>query len=672
MRNLGDMICCSIQNKGYRQILDILKSVEMAEIRLDLCDLTEEQIEKIFSQDVPLIATCRAPQGASYGEFARTERLLTLAIRSGAHYADLEIEAPKPVSKRIAQACAEWGSVMIRSYHDFSGTPDLEQLRELVDKCRHHDGEIVKIVTTANSPEDAALVNSLYKSYTPASLVAFAMGEYGRQSRLECLRCGAPFTYAALSAEEATAPGQWVYDDMFREVYGGRPMLDAGVVRMPASKSYAQRAVVAAALAEGKSVLKGYTPCADSEAAVNIAGALGANVIRKRGAAGTTTLEIDGIAAAPSCMQDLRIDVGESGLLTRLMTPIAAQLCTGEALIEGHGTLLRRPLQDAARTMAALGAQISSEGGSDIFVPLKVSGPLGAGRITVDGSKSSQLVSGALMALPLGDRNSSLSVQNPTSIPYLYMTLDIMRHFGVKARSEMYGGRKLLDNDWSKCTEILLKLKENQRYKAAELDIEGDWSAATVFLAAAAIFGKATISGLDTSSLQADLGMIDLLIDAGASVSQMDEPKGPISVQKAPLRALKADLSNSPDLFPVVAVFCAFCQGRSSLRGVHRLLHKESNRADNIVNMLVQMGVKARIKDDDLIIDGESLDSRILSGRLLKGGAYTSSADHRMVMALRLAELGADSPVEIDDTACVAKSYPEFNKVWNEYIWKKL
>lgn len=673
------MICCSIGHKNARQIEAILRKVEMAELRLDLCDLSEEEIENIFSSsDTPLIATCRTADG----DYHKAERLLTLAIKAGARYADLEIEAPKPVSKRIANACAEWGTTLIRSYHNCGCTPSLDELRAVADKCRHHDGEVVKIVTSAQSPEDADTVLALYRYYTAESLVAFAMGEAGAMSRIKCLEKGAPFSYAAVDgAVSGTASGQMPYSEMYRAVYGERKALDAAGLRAPASKSFAQRAILAAALADGVSVLKGYTPCGDSESALKVAKEMGASVKRKRGAGGTVTLEITGIGGAAgefasqagSAVQERVFHVGESGLLTRLLMPLGCALFPDGIRIEGEGTLLQRPLQGAAATMEALGCKVDGDGEqTDVTVPLALQGPLRPGRIETDGSRSSQLVSGALMALPLCAKNSTLHVMNPVSIPYIYITLDILRRFGVKVRSEMYCGRQLLADDWSKCTEIVLKIKENQRYRAAELDLEGDWSAAAPFLAAGAVYGSVSVSGLDTSSLQADLTVMDILVGAGASVSQTGSPEqettGIITVKKAPLQGIKADLTNCPDLFPVTAVLCAFCQGKSVLRGVHRLSHKESDRAEGIKDMLCRMGVRAQIKDDDLIVEGESLDSRILNGRLLKGGKYTSSHDHRMVMALRLAEPGADSPVEIDDEGCVGKSFPSFNEIWKNRI----
>ncbi len=650
--------------------MEILRDVEMAEIRLDSCDLSDEEIAEVFGCDIPLIATCRIS-----GCGLRTaEHRLTEAIKAGARFADLELDAPVSLGRRIARACAEWGTVLIRSYHDFEGTASADELRAVADRCRHSGGEIVKIVTYAHDAGDAARVLSLYNYYTAESLVAFAMGQEGAFSRVECLRRGSPFSYCCADASEASAPGQMTYEAMYRAVYGAHSRIEAGTIRMPASKSYAQRAIIAAALSEGISVLSGFSGCDDSCAALRVARDMGAEVSAEDAHDGSQTLTVKGIAASTGCLEQGRLDVGESGLLARIMIPLASQLYREGAVIEGGGTLLSRPLQGAATAMRALGADVTAMGAGadskDITVPVSVRGPLGEGKATLDGSRSSQLVSGAIMALPLGDRHASLSVTKPASIPYIYMTMDILRKFGIKVRSEMYGGRALLDEDWSKCTEIMLKVKERQTYRAASFDIEGDWSAAAVFLAAGAVFGQVSLSGLDTTSLQADISMMDILMDAGASLSQMDEPKGVVTVTKAPLRAVKADLRNCPDLFPVAAVFCAFCQGQSVLKGVRRLAHKECDRAAAIVAMLEQAGVRVQVKGDDMIIHGQSLVSRILCGRLLKGGLYSSCRDHRMVMALRLAGLGADSPVTIDDTACVAKSYPKFNDIWDEYIRK--
>ena len=252
----------------------------------------------------------------------------------------------------------------------------------------------------------------------------------------------------------------------------------------------------------------------------------------------------------------------------------------------------------------------------------------------------------------------------------MFITLEVLKKFGVKIGNEMLGGRDFLESngDWSLCTEMIFKVRGGQRLKATDIDLEGDWSAAANFLVAGAVFGKVEVEGLDTSSLQADLSIMDILMDAGASLSQVDGQKGNIVVQRAPLRSFNVDASNCPDLFPMISVLAAFCQGTSRIAGLGRLANKESDRASAILNMLTRMGVEARRDGDELIIKGYTLVQRLLgqsSGeqiqpRLLRGGNYTSHHDHRMVMALKVASLGADSPIIIDDEACVEKSFPSF------------
>ncbi len=657
------MICTSLQNKTFEQILAILEdpAVEMAEIRLDRCPLTDDQIEELFSEsDTPLIATCRIAESASPEE---AERRLHLAIEAGARFADLEIEAPAPLSKRFQQLCHKTGTEIIRSFHDFTGTPDIEVLQRVLARCFRYGADIAKIVTTCRDGEEAARIESLYTivleevDSLQGRLVAFGMGEAGRGTRLECLRRGAPFSYAALNDAEATAPGQWSVAEMHDAVYGGRQPYRAEGRTMPASKSFAQRAILAAALAEGTSHLDGYSPCGDSDAALRVAEALGATV-RKDG----TLLTITGTGARPGSLDLERLDVGESGLLTRLSIPVLAAVGSGRFVVDGHGTLPGRPLAGAADIMASFGVLLSNASdreGRDVYVPASVKGHLIPGMADVPGQGGSQLISGLLMALPLCDKDSVLHVSDPKSIPYMYITLDVLRHFGIQTRSEMEGDAELLEaDDWSACSGITFRVRGRQHYRAADFAIEGDWSAAANLLVAGAVFGSAELRGMDTKSLQADLTIIDILVEAGAVVSQLEE--GTVCVRKAPLEAFRQDLNHAPDLFPIVSVLAAFCAGESRLGGVGRLAGKESNRAEAILQMLTQMGVEARIEGDDLVIFGESLSARLLGGRLLKGGAYTSRHDHRMVMALKVASLGTESPIVIDDEACVGKSFPEF------------
>lgn len=754
-------------------MMSALEQCEMAEIRLDTCTLSMKEIDEVFSSDVPLVATCRIAevmsrepslqdsvltgQSREIKALQIAERRLVRAIEAGARYVDVEIEAQKQMSKRVRNAAHESGTVFIRSYHDFNGTGTVEELRSMVEKCRYHGADMVKLVTMAHSQEDVDRVMSLYEwcnnqatggveALAHGGLIAFCMGEAGKQSRIDALTYGSPYTYAALTADEAAAPGQWPMAEMMETVYGegtcctfigklhqvpgniGGPgalsqeNCTGCTLKMPVSKSFAQRAIIAAALAHGTSHLKGYTPCGDNEAALQVARNLGAEIHQEG-----TTLTIKGISASLGSLTTIdNLHVGESGLLTRMMIPLMAQLCPGEVTFTGEKTLLGRPLTGAKEIMEAYevecrcldslslarhdnndtllandGTRHDSEAdgnngacgaGAPLRVPLTLKGPLKPGKAEISGKHGSQIISGLLMALPFSDRNSTLAVHEPKSIPYMFITLEVLKKFGIKTGNEMLGGRDFLesDGDWSLCTEMVFKVKGGQRYKAADINLEGDWSAAANFLVAGAVFGKVQLEGLDTTSLQADLSIMDILMDAGASLSQTDGDRGVITVQRAPLKSFNVDASNCPDLFPIISVLAAFCQGTSRLGGVGRLANKESDRAKAIIEMLTQMGVKASIEGDEMLIEGHSLVQRLLCARtgrqgavaeqstmsgtqetlgapgLLHGGAYTSHHDHRMVMALKVASLGADGPITIDDEVCVAKSFPQFHETFEK------
>lgn len=672
----------------------------MAEIRLDRCVLSKEEIEECFSSDIPTVATCRVSEIKASDESLSDanalkicESRLSAAIRAGADYVDIECDAPGSLVRRVCRTAAENGTMVIRSYHDFNGTPPAGELSEILAKCRADGADIVKIATAARSGEDVDAVLSLYdrvdagvagdEGFGVQHLIAFCMGDAGRASRIECLRRGAPFTYASVSADEAAAPGQYPAKEMMVEVYGtgkftgfgrGRSA-ESGGVRMPSSKSFVQRAIISAALAGGVSNLRNYTPCGDSDAAVEVARILGASVEITPSGDGFFEIKITGAGVPADSALPKRVNVGESGLLARLMIPLAARLSEADVIIDGEKTLLRRPLDGAAEMMSGFGVTVCGENvgesdsgvaGKDVKVPLKVSGTLSGGRASVDGKYGSQLISGLLMALPLADRNSTLAVSGPKSIPYLFMTVEVLKRFGIKIGCEMSGGRDFMesDGDWERCREITFKIKGNQKYSPADLEAEGDWSAAANFLVAGAIFGRAVLDGLDTSSLQADIAIMDILAEAGASLSQFGGNQGTITAQRAPLFAFSADVSNCPDLFPILSVLAAFCHGTSRIAGIDRLAHKESDRGRSVMDMLTRLGVGAEIVGNEFVVEGQSLAGRCLCGNMLKGGDFPSFGDHRMVMALRVAALGADGPVNIAGEECVSKSFPGFSEMF--------
>ena len=680
------MICTTIQKEDPEEVIKAVSRCEMAEIRLDSCDMGPERVQECFSMDVPLVATCRIaslmeknPAMTEAAAVRTSEDRLIRAIIAGARYADVEIEAPKQMVKRVALAARENGTVLIRSYHNFKCTDSSDDLKSIVEKCLYHDGEIAKIVTMAVSDEDADRILSLYDSFDPSKLVAFCMGGHGRDSRLECLKKGAPFTYAALDGDPPAAPGQWSDREMYRAVYGGRRFVgypDAGMcvsdrpcrqIRVPSSKSFAQRAIIAAALCDGMSHLRHYSDCGDNAAAIAVARSLGADVSID---GDTLVIKGAGTERAGSLVgASGMLHVGESGLLARLMMPLVSVLSPVPVTLTGEKTLSGRILSGVDGIMERFGVKISGQDGL-CRVPLRIDGRLVPCRTDFSGTDGSQIISGLLMALPLAGKNSSFTVHDPVSIPYMFITVDILKKFGIKISDELLGGDDFMlsSGSWDFCSDIVFKIKGGQRYTPADLDLEGDWSTAANFLVAGAVFGRAELSGLDTGSIQADLSIMDILMDAGAGLSQYDGNDGNIAVQRAPLRSFTTDASQCPDLFPIISVLAAFCQGTSRISGVRRLSHKESDRGKAILEMLSRMGVNAAIEEDTLIIEGHSLDSMILTGTLLKGGFYRTCHDHRMAMALSVASLGADSPIEIDDRDCVAKSCPMFFDLFKSFV----
>ena len=724
------MICVSIQGKdlsGIRQAL--AGGLEMAEIRLDRCPLSIEDIETLFSEtDIPLVATCRI---AESGGEEQTGKRLEAAIRAGAKYVDLEVEASAALTDKIAALAEDFGTKYIRSFHDFRGTPSAEELKAIVERCYDGGADVLKIVTTATRQADCSRVMALYEGAEPGSLLAFCMGEAGCATRLECLEKGAPYTYCALTEEEATAPGQWAFTDIAKAVYGGRtflasarptdaparptdaparptgapadpdvaparptgalshtteaaskrpgktPETDATPARtpivIPCSKSYAQRGIIAAALADGTSHLEGYSPCGDNESAIALVESLGASVERNG-----SLLTIKGIAARPCCLKVDSVHVGESGFLTRMTIPLMAALNQQKTKVTGEKTLVGRPLKGAAEALAAFGSELRNAAPSPqavtceparpenqapaaqdkpLTVPLTIETPIRPAEARISGYDGSQIISGLMAALPLLGEDSIIHVKDPRSVPYLLVTLDVLNRFGIEVDSVTGDGN------------IDFIIRGRQRYHASDFHIEGDWSSAANFLVAGAIYGSADIEGLEMASLQADSSILEILSDAGAIIKHDEEGSGKsiVHVQRAPLTAFDADANDCPDIFPIVAVLAAFCEGTTAIHGTGRLAGKESDRAAAILAMLHQMGVAAAIENDTMYIEGHSLSSRLVAGNLLKGGSYTSNHDHRMVMALKVASLGADSPIEIDDSDCVAKSFPTFLQLFEKY-----
>lgn len=397
----------------------------------------------------------------------------------------------------------------------------------------------------------------------------------------------------------------------------------SGHITPPSSKSYAQRAIALALLAEGRTVLHNIEFCKDTRSALACIEALGATVT----ILDDSTIAIDG---GLNPQQDV-LSVGESGLATRLFTPIAA-LCDRPICIQGEGTLLHRPMDMMVEPLRKLGVGVRDGGG---FLPIEVCGPIQGGELTVDGSISSQFITGLLLALPLAKEDTTLHVENPVSIPYIDMTIDTARRFGVEIMHN--------EGDY---TEFFIEGR--QHYTATELAIEGDWSGAATMLVAGAIAGDVTINNLSTLSKQADTAICHALERAGAGlIIEQDS----VSVSRRPLRAFEFDATNAPDLFPALAALAAAAEGESIIIGTTRLQHKESDRAETIRQEYEKLGIEVDISEHNIM--------KIRGGDIQPSEVF-SHDDHRIAMSLAISALRCQGQVTIQNAECVEKSYPTF------------
>ena len=394
-----------------------------------------------------------------------------------------------------------------------------------------------------------------------------------------------------------------------------------GTLTPPCSKSYAQRALAAALLSEEVSVLRNLEFCDDTRSALRCIEALGARVRQ----ADPTTLSIQG-GLDPRVS---RLDVGESGLATRLFTPLAS-LCSTPIVIEGRDSLLRRPMGMMLEPLRRLGVTVRDNDG---YLPVEVRGPIRGGEVEVDGSVSSQFITGLLLALPKAGQDTTLHVHGAVSTPYLDMTLDTAARFGVEISQRDYEE---------------FYIPGRQHYRSTYFSIEGDWSAAAMLLVAGATAGEVTVRNVSMLSKQADTAICTALVRAGAAV--INEPES-VTVQHRPLRAFEFDATNCPDLFPALAALAAAADGVSEIRGTSRLEYKECNRAEAIRDEYAKLGIEVDTSEEDLM--------RIRGGQA--HGAHTRShGDHRMAMSLAVAALRSDEAVEIEGAESVAKSYPGF------------
>jgi len=397
------------------------------------------------------------------------------------------------------------------------------------------------------------------------------------------------------------------------------PSAVKGNIKAPSSKSMTQRAIAAALLADGESIIHNPSYCDDSLAAMSMAVGLGARVEPQ-----VNELKINGSAI----LKEPKLNCGESGLAIRMFSPIAA-LYPVEITMVGANSLKKRPMFMIEEALNQLGVKCISSNG---FLPLTIQGPIVGGHCEIDGSVSSQLLTGLLMALPLASKDSEIKVKNLKSKPYIDMTIQILKSFGITVKNEDYS---------------FFRIPGNQKYIPHNYIVEGDWSGGAFLLVAGAICGKLCITGLNRDSKQSDMSIINALENAGA---KMTISENQIEISKSELKAFEFDATESPDLFPPLVALASYCEGVSIIKGVSRLIYKESDRAKVLKEEFGKLKINIEINDDIMFVTG---------GRP-QAARVESHDDHRIAMAVAISSLGAKGRVYIRDSQCVAKSYPGF------------
>jgi len=398
-----------------------------------------------------------------------------------------------------------------------------------------------------------------------------------------------------------------------------------GIVYAPSSKSVMQRAVALAFLTEGKSIIINPSYSEDGLAAINLVTNLG---VKKEILERKLILKSSGRVKND---KTFKLTCGESGLCMRMFAPILS-LFRNEFILNGEGSLQKRTVKMIEDDLKKFGADCKTDSG---FAPIYIKGVIDGRNITIDGAISSQFLSGLLIALPLCLSNSVLKVVNLKSRPYVNLTLKMIEDAGVIIKSD------------SKTDTFFIEGK--QKYKPIDVEVEGDWSGSSFLLVAGAIAGEIIIKNLKLDSLQADKAILDVLELSGAEIVKSEDY---VKVKKNKLMPFEFDISESPDIFPPIAVLAALCKGKSIVYGTERLKYKESSRAEVIKKEFKKLGIRVELFDNKVEIYG---------GQIM-GGKVSANNDHRISMALSLMGLVSKEAVEIDGWESITKSYPDFFK----------
>ncbi|CAN5475314.1 3-phosphoshikimate 1-carboxyvinyltransferase [soil metagenome] len=414
----------------------------------------------------------------------------------------------------------------------------------------------------------------------------------------------------------------------------------SGTIVSPTSKSSMQRACAAALLFEGETTILNPGKSNDDLAGLAVIQSLGATIIDKT--ADSVIIKGNDLNVPQNNEAEKgAINCGESGLGIRMFAPIAG-LSKKEITINGTGSLLTRPMNFFDEIFPKLGITIQSNNGK---LPIKIQGPLQANDITIDGSLSSQFLTGMLMAFgKAATEPVTITVTNLKSKPYIDLTLQVMKHFGWEVENDQHERFTI--------TPAKLQSENLANDHKITYTVEGDWSGGAFLLVAGAVAGNITVKGLDVFSTQADKAILQAIMDSGANISiEENQIHVAASPSGAAGKAFHFDATDCPDLFPPLVALAAYCDGTTVIEGVSRLAHKESNRGLTLQEEFGKMGIEITLQDDLMLVKG---------GGGLRGANVHSHHDHRIAMACAVAALKAEGITTIEEADAINKSYPDF------------
>jgi len=405
-------------------------------------------------------------------------------------------------------------------------------------------------------------------------------------------------------------------------------------IATPSSKSYLIRVLFLAALSSGRTTIQGVFDADDVVAVLRVIETMGAKISRQG----------NGVTVEGTCgkLKGGNYHCGESGLCVRIAS-VLSLLANEKVVILGRDSVLNRQFETTVDLLSRLGMKVESRNN---HLPLNVSGTITTTRIEIDASGTSQIVSGVLLVLPFLPAQTELVVKNLVSISYVEMTLAVLKQFGYRVKESV--------NEIQRTYQV--ELAGIQFSNPLFLEAPPDWSGVAFWLVAATIGGDLHFNDLACAPKHTDAVILEVLQQAGVVI---EKNACTLTIKKSIIRGFEFDATHYPDLFPPLVVLALWADGVSKIRGVHRLLNKESNRAEVLQTEFRRLGADISIQADTMVIEPTALNGGIL---------VDAHGDHRIAMALAITGLFIKKGLRLDGYESVSKSYPQFFKTMERLI----